>query len=189
MADLEMRTALVLGGASCLQADVEAALTLGEYQGVVAANDAGAHWPGPLDGWCSIHADRLVRIWLPARQKRGYPKPGMAVGTRSSADSRYTPPLDGFTDHLFPGQIHSGSSGLFALKLALIDRGFDRAVLCGIPMMEMPHFFRGQPWKGARSHKKGWTEAMGFIKDRARSMSGWTAETLGQATAKWIAGA
>lgn len=183
-----MRIALVLGGAASVEADVEAALALGEYSGVIAANDAGAHWPGPLDGVCSIHADRLARIWLPARQKRGYPKPGMAVGTKSAADRRYTPPLDGFTDHLFLGQIHSGSSGLFALKLALIDLGFDRAVLCGIPMTETPHFFRGQPWKGAKSHKRGWQEAFPAIRDRARSLSGWTAELLRGPTAEWVAG-
>ena len=161
-----MRAALVLGGAQCLWDDVEAALRLGEYGAVIACNDAGASWPGPLDAICSLHEDKLRKIWLVRRARAGYVPPNV-IATKATHT------------HQFDGQTASGSSGLFALKLALIDLGFERAVLCGIPMDIQPHFFGGDFWPGAKSHKRGWEQALPVIKDRARSMSGWTKELLG----------
>jgi hypothetical protein len=178
-----MRVALVLGGAACLQADIAAALDLGEFDGVVAANDAGAWWPGPLDGWCSLHPQKLGK-WSAARAERGYPAAKRLFGhqneTRKTAGTEYS-------DHRFPGQLHSGSSGLFALKVALYDLGFSRAVCCGMPMDMQPHFFDRQGWQGAKSLKRGWTEALPAIRDQARSISGWTADLLGRPTAEWLA--
>ena len=99
--------------------------------------------------------------------------------------------MTGFTNYLFPGQTSSGTSGLFALKVALIDLGFDRAVLCGIPMQDEAGHLRdaAAPWSGAVAHWAGWLEAYPQIKDRARSMSGRTADLLGRPTAEWVAGA
>jgi hypothetical protein len=184
LAGLEMTVALVLGGAACLQDDLDAALALGEFDGVVAANDAGAWWPGLLDGWCSLHPQKLAK-WCAARAERGYPPASRLFGHQN--ETRKTPGTE-YTDHRFPGQLHPGSSGLFALKVALYDLGFSRAVCCGMPMDMQPHFYGGQGWNGAKSHLKGWLEALPTIKSRARSMGGWTADLLGWPTAEWVAG-
>jgi hypothetical protein len=165
----------VLGGAACVWRDIESALQLGEYYGVVAANDIGASWPGPLDAICSLHEDKLRKIWLVRRARAGLPPPKLIATKASHA-------------HQFEGQKASGSSGLFALKLTLVDLRFDRAVLCGIPMDGQPHFFGGDWWGGAKSHKRGWQQALPAIRDRARSLSGWTADLLGRPTAEWVAG-
>ena len=49
------------------------------------------------------------------------------------------------------------------------------------------HFFNPEAWRAAEAHHKGWHQALPQIKDRARSMSGWTAELLGKPEAEWLA--
>lgn len=179
-----MTVALVIGGGACLWADVEAALGLGEFDGVVACNDAGAAWPGRLDAWVSLHAEKFS-MWAARRARNGYPPAAEAVG--HDGRNNGFPGVTRLTPFRFPSQTKTGSSGLFALKVALIDLGFDRAVLCGVPMTkEAAHFFDPKPWRGAVSHSQGWVEALPDIKDRARSMSGWTADLLGRPTKEWL---
>lgn len=178
-----MTAALVLGGADCVWRDVGDALNLGEFDGIVACNDAGVHWPGPLDAWCSLHSSSL-KLWAARRARLGLPPHPVLYGHEGARTpgSPYR-----FTDHRFPGQDRSGSSGLFALKVALIDLGFDKAVLCGVPMEQSgAHFFDARAWRGAESHRKGWEQALPQIKDRARSMSGWTRKMLGAPTVEWF---
>ncbi len=171
-----MRVALVLGGAACVVADFEAALDLGEFAGVVGCNHIGIHWPGRLDAWCSLHADRLKRPWVAGRARRGLPPHKALLGM-------------GDTDHHFPGQTEPGSSGLFALKVALVDLGFDRAVLCGVPLSpDAAHFDDPRSWNAAGQYHPGWRQALPQIAVRVRSMSGWTAELLGHPTPEWIGG-
>lgn len=184
-----MRVALVLGGASCLWSDVEAALALGRFDGVVACNDAAAAWPGRLDAAVSLHAEKWG-LWMERRRRAGYPAPAAVVGhsTFRTGVARIPDCITGYAEQMLPGQKDTGSSGLFALKVALVDLGFDRAVLCGIPMDPRPHFFDAADWghDAARAHWRGWAQALPFIKDRARSMSGRTAELLGIADKDWL---
>ena len=176
-----MRTALVLGGANTVWADVQAALEIGEYSSVVGCNDVGIVWPGVMDAWVSLHGYNL-RAWANRRQSKGLP-PHAALYGHAEA-----PAVTHVTPYKFPGQDHSGSSGLFALKVALIDLGFDRAVLCGIPMSpEGNHFFDPRAWEGAGHHQIAWLECQSQIKDRVRSMSGWTANLLGRPDTAWLA--
>lgn len=181
-----MRVALVLGGAGNVWDDVEAALKLGTYAGAVACNDIGAAWPGKLDAIVSLHAEKLG-MWAERRRRAGYVLPERILTHHQARSGRIPPAVTGTTEFKFPGQIETGSSGLFALKVALDDCGFDRAVLCGVPMQMMPgHFFDASPWDGANAHKLGWNQALPIIKNRARSMSGWTAELLGSPDKEWL---
>lgn len=184
-----MGCALVLGGADCIWADVEAALLLGEFDAVVTCNDITARWPGPIAAAASLHAEKW-QLWLAQRDRRGYARPerlfGHAEFTRSVLK---TDAAVEFTARHFDGQRDSGSSGLFAAKVALEDLGHDRAVLCGVPMTaEARHFFDNKPWNGAVAHIPGWRQARPSIAGRLRSMSGWTQTFLGEPTADWIAG-
>jgi len=163
--------ALVLGGATTVWDDVEAALALTEADGIVACNDIAADWPGPIDAAATLHPD-LWPGWAERRASKGYP-PAPQVFTHGWA---------------FPGQDRSGSSGLFALKVALVDLGYDRAVLCGVPMDEQArHITEPWPWRSAEILRAGWRQALPAIGDRARSMSGWTADLLGRPTPDWLA--
>lgn len=183
-----MRVALVLGGSASLWRDVEEALEIGAYAGAVACNDAAAVWPGRLDAAVSLHGEKHG-IWMGQRRKSGLPMPDHVLGhaTLRSGIVRTPDCITGFTDHRFDGQRQTGSSGLFALKVALVDLGFDRAVLCGVPMNGQSHFFDTASWAdGARAHWRGWVEAMPAIKDKTRSMSGRTAEVLGRPDKQWL---
>lgn len=185
-----MTAALVLGGASCLWRDVEAALDLGRFDGVVACNDAAAVWPGRVDCFVSLHAEKMG-YWLERRDRAGLPEPDRIWGhdTAKRGVLRISERVQDYVAWKFEGQHDSGSSGLFALKAALIDMGFNKAVLCGVPLTQTgAHFFDLTPWGGAEAHKRGFKQALPVIRDRARSMSGWTAEVLGQPTKEWLAG-
>lgn len=184
-----MRAALVLGGAGCVWEDVDAALALGEFSGVVACNDVGAAWPGKLDAWVSLHPEKFG-IWSAQRVAAGYPFPGAILAHEEASGRKGLPAcVTGRTNFRFPGQRESGSSGLFALKVALVDLGFDKAVLCGVPMDAGPgHFFDPAAWRAAVSHRRGWHDVIPTLKNKARSMSGWTREQLGAPTSSWIVG-
>jgi len=178
---------LVLGGAGCVWDDVEAALGLGEFHGVVACNDAGAAWPGRLDAWVSLHGEKMG-LWSARRARAGYEPCTRLVGHLEARPGRKGPFVTEATEFRFPGQSSTGSSGLFALKVALVDLGFDKAVLCGVPMTAATgHFFDPADWRGASSHWRGWIEALPHINDRTRSMSGRTADLLGRPDEEWLA--
>jgi hypothetical protein len=167
--------ALVIGGAACVWGDIETALDLGEFDGVVGCNHVGIHWPGRLDAYVSLHPDKL-KMWAARRALKGLPPHKALVGSQD-------------TSRRFPGQDKPGSSGLFALKVALDDLGYDRAVLCGIPLEpEAAHFDNPAVWKAALHYREGWIQALPHISDRTRSMGGWTAQMLGRPTPEWIRG-
>jgi hypothetical protein len=166
--------ALVIGSAGCVWDDAAAALELGEFQGVVGCNLAAIYWPGQMDAWVTLHFEKF-NLWAERRRRARLPPHRSEIGLKQTLPH-------------FAGQTSVGSSGLYALKVALIDLGYERAVLCGVPMShEAAHFDDPKPWKSAHVYRKGWLEALPEIKDRARSMGGWSAELLGRPGADWIA--
>lgn len=168
----------MLGGGSCLHDDIGA--YLGPINGVVACNDAGTVWPGNLAAWVSLHPQHfVVKKWLADR----HGPPAKRIFAHPAADKpvqrgNYPAGIE-FTPYQFPGQDRSGSSGLFAAKVALIDLGFDRVVLCGVPMDKRPHFFDRDDWKAAEGFRSAWLAVPQEYRDRMRSLSGWTKVLLG----------
>lgn len=171
----------MLGGAACVWTDSAAALDLFSPDIVVAVNDIGARWTGRLDYWCSLHPDKMPR-WRKQRMERGLKHAECHVG------HEWTDSIDKVTDYRWPGMTSSGSSGLFAVKVAL-EAGADRTVLAGVPMKaEQAHFFNGAAWAERDSFIAGWEAALPYIKDKVRSYSGWTRELLGEPTPAWLRG-
>lgn len=169
-------TCLVLGGAACVHDDIIA--YTGPVDGVVAANDAGTITE-QLDGWVSLHPQYwLKKGWLASRAAKGHPPAPLYTH-----DMRRAPEGAIETEYCFPGQEHSGSSGMFAAKVALIDLGFDRVVLCGVPMSQMAHFTGETHWDGTshvpNRYLKRWALIPQEYMDRIRSMSGATRDLLG----------
>lgn len=188
-----MTVALVLGGGGTLSGDVEAYTAAGgTWDGVVACNDAIPWWPHELTAGVSLHCRYFDiaegRRWRVRRLKAGYPDAEHWFG-HEQARRQKPPPYVKFTNYLFPGTQHSGSSGLFACKVALVDLGFDNAVLCGIPMTPTPHMpgttHEDTPWEAATGkHGNGgfraqWPTVPDEYLARMRSMSGWTRQFLG----------
>lgn len=175
-----MKTALVIGGAACVWEDVEAALDMFAPDWIAAVNDIGTRWPGAVNWWCSLHPDKMS-AWREERERRGF-HPALCHVGHEQAEG-----IDKVIDYRWPGMTGSGSSGLFAVKVAL-DHGADRVVLAGVPMQpERAHFFNGSVWSDCGSFLDGWRAALPFIKDKVRSMSGWTQEILGRPTPEWLA--
>ena len=161
-----LRTALCLGGGSSLHDDIEKCPI--EYDGVVACNDAGTVWEGELEAWVTLHPKKFAG-WIKKRQDNGFPdaKKLYAHASITGRDVIVTP-------YKFPHMQRSGSSGLFAAKVALMDLGYDRAVLAGIGMLQDSHYFDKKPWASATHFRGAFTELPPRYREMIRSCSGWT---------------
>lgn len=178
-----MLTALILGGASCVWDDVEAALGLGEFELVIGCNDIGTAWAGELDAWVTLHPENMAG-WIERREARGYPPTKRIVYYEERSG---VPVPDLVTPYYFERSHRSPSSGLFSAKVA-IELGVTRGVLCGVPLTMTPHFNNAGDWSGATGFQDGLHHAAPYLKDNIRSMSGRTREVLGMPTPSWLAG-
>lgn len=158
--------ALVLGGADCLWDDLRA---LGHWDGpVVATNDAGVAYPYRIDHWCSLHGDKLP-AWRRMREARGL-NLDFTTWTRDVHAEYADRTLSGWS---------SGSSGLFAVGVAL-HLGAESVVLAGVPMQaDRAHFFDRAPWDDVGPYLQAWEARAAQMRGRVFSMSGWTRELLG----------
>jgi hypothetical protein len=173
--------ALCLGGADGVRDDWAGALSLGQFDFIVACNDVGAIWPGRLDVWVTLHPEKLTG-WREQRRASGFHD-----AARYLVHGDYVPDWMEQAEYRFPGQGDSGSSGLFTAKVALIDLGADRAVLAGIPLVRTSHFFDGVQWEAAGGYRTIWEGLRPEYRARIRSMSGWTAYFFGTPTTEWLA--
>ena len=161
-----MRTALALGGGTCLRDDINRVPI--HFDGVVACNDAGFEYEGDLDAWCSLHPKKFP-TWVKRRQVNGYSEVSKFYAHAESKEWGCEK-----TPYILPDMSGSGSSGLMAAKVALIDLGFDRVIMCGIPMMPISHFFDDHAWKSCHHFRKHWRTISTEYRHRIRSMSGWS---------------
>lgn len=173
--------ALVLGGAVNVWEDARTAQALVPSAPVIAVNDMIPRWEGPLVAAASVHAEK-IQGWISNRRSNGRPDADRVFTMRD--DRR--PSLAEAVDHHFAGQTARGSSGLFAVKVALEEMKFSGVILCGVGMDAGPHFVRGGEWRSARRYRLGWEQAVPHIRYRVRSMSGWTCERLGAPDLEWV---
>ena len=85
-----------------------------------------------------------------------------------------------------------GTSGLYAVQIALEELGFDGVILAGVPIdadagtMAPEHSLMTDADRVNR-YRPEWHLAFPSIGERTRSMSGWTRELLGEPTPEWLA--
>lgn len=164
--------AAVLGGASGNLDELAAA---GPVDAVFAVNDAAAEYAGPLAAFVTLHPEKLPQ-WMAKRRSLCLPEPAEIVAHDTH------PLVTRVADYRFPGMNASGSSGLFAVKVAL-EAGFDHVVLCGVPMdADRAHYFDPSQWSEVASFREAWEIALVHLQGRVTSMSGWTAMLLGKPT-------
>lgn len=173
-----VRTALVLGDAACVHVDATAALKLFTPSAIAAANNIGIEWQGHLDFWFTLHPGACIdwigiRDAVARRTKAGRNKPEVWAHKAAPAIDKTTPDW-------------GGSTGLLAVK-GLLELGFERIVLAGVPMDTSPHFYNGQPWRQVERYRQAWKAHLHEIAPFVRSMSGWTADLLGKPDADWLA--
>lgn len=170
--------ALVLGGSSAVWKELESAKRLlnGKPHLVVAANLAGVHYRGRLDGLATYHSD-LIGSWV-----------GERVASGLNTDfRRFTPTPANIPTERVP-EDWDGSSGLFATRCALFHMGASGAILCGVPLeREAGHFINPGQWASVTTYRQEWQAVAPLIGDRVRSMGGWTATNFGHPDAAWIA--
>lgn len=177
------RLAIVLGGAATLRDDqvVLAGLECARMPTFIGVNDGGWAHSGRLDHWVTLHPE-LMEPRLAKRANKDYElwtKPY----TPAKNQRERLPFWDRFQHNL--GHWGVGSSGLFAVTVAL-HLGFQRIVLCGVPMDNGPNVNGNEDWQEHTIHRPGWlhhAHRMGAV----RSMSGWTRELLGAPTEAWLA--
>lgn len=179
---IDARSCLVLGSASCVWEDVERALSVGEYDHVIAVKAIGERWGGKLLAWVTLHPEMLAAS-VRARRAAGH---SMQFDTWSSrASGRHGNPgikVDYVTTDW------AGSSGLLGVKVALEGYGFKRVVCAGMPLTKTPHFNKPNEWVYALGYHRGWRRRYDDLKPYVRSMSGWTRDLLGEPTEEWLNG-
>lgn len=190
-----MKTALVIGSATGVWEEIFELRSWFRPDEVVVVNDMIQAYRYPITAAVSLHPEKMSR-WLSQRMRRSHQGPQhIAIQDtwedwfrviRHEKRLSFTPTL--ITGQMMPGQTNSGSSGLFAVKVALDDLCCDRVICVGMPMdADRAHFHRaGREWRGADRHRKGWEEARDHMKGRVTSMSGWTADFLGKPSPAWL---
>ncbi len=150
---------IILGGGDTLDSDISAVPDI-ESRTIIAVNDAIKYWKGKLDYAVTLHPEKL-REWVN--------KPCHVISHKRVHGAHI--------DQVIP-ELWGGSSGLYAVQIALKELNAKEVILCGVPMTPTPHFW-GSTWTDADKYRRGWTRN---IKDLAnvKSLSGWTAELLGK---------
>lgn len=172
-----MPVALILGGAPTVWEDLERAqaLTAGRDTIIVATNNAGWLYQGRIDAWATLHPERF-EAWRQKRVGRGLNEDYRAFAHRRRG-------ARGF--EIYPHRL-TGSSGLYAAEIALKVLGVSGVIVCGVPItVEAGHVVEPGGWTRAETYRPAWLAA----KEAGlpiRSMSGWTAELMGEPDAGWL---
>lgn len=151
---------IILGGGDTLWNDIAALPFDINSRTIIAVNDAIKHYKGRIDYAVSLHPEKL-KGWVN--------KPCTVISHKrvhGAPINRVVPELWG------------GSSGLYAVQIALKELGAEEVILCGVPITPTPHFW-GETWSDAEKYRKAWIKNKNELA-KVRSMSGWTAELLGK---------
>lgn len=197
-----MAIALVIGSANGVWDEVDEAFGLTGFDYIVAVKGAGTVWSGPVDVWATLHPEGSrnkyngtppIVEWMKQRADRGFPPAKLIVShvTFQAVDGKRTakayPGVDIMIPHQWPGQTVSGSSGLLGVKAAFEVLKADKVVMAGIPLdSEAGRIDLITRWRGPASFRVGFNQAMPFLKDRVRAMSGYPQQQLGRPTAEWL---
>lgn len=195
-----MKVAICIGSAKGWQEEVEIALKLAPDAAIYCVKENGIDWPGEFRTWVTLHPEWMVK-YVAERAKLGLPpctdyvcpipKEMGTAGREALKEGKI--PFRQISYGYALGDPSPGSGG-FAVKVALGD-GFERAICCGMPMQARGGHYRrkGNEWRDTRggvsdpaSFHRGWNVYKGHFAGRVRSMSGWTAELLGEPTKKWL---
>ena len=177
-----MTVAVVVGGARGVLKQYEQAVDLCADAGLphvtLVVNDVITIFGGDVDHAVTLHADRL-KDWLRERRDRGYSDPGMTWAQRQPRANN-SPRVEKIVPEW------GGSSGLYAVTIALLHLKLRKVILCGVPMDNQVHLIRGRPWQNFGVFVKAWRSHREEIAPYVRSFSGWTAELFGMPTQQFL---
>ena len=173
--------AIVLGSSAAALNSSRAAQAFlkayGQEALIVCVNDAIKFCPVKPDAFCTVQGGN-VPLFLRPEVDMG----GVMVYTRRR--------VHGVASRIVRPR-WLGTSGLYAVQIALEELGCDGVILAGCPMsaaagtLAPEHSLMTDPDRVER-YKPEWRTAMPAIAGRTRSMSGWTRELLGEPDNAWI---
>lgn len=168
-----MKRGLVIGGAACLDADL--ALVGGVAFDVrIGINDA-LYTFRDLDAVATLHPEHVPR-WSAKRAALGWPAVLCYSFHRPECGVEVWHPEGGGAPWWL-----GGSSGLYAVGVALHALGAGEVWLAGVPMDAQPNRYRDEEgWAQFQRYRGKWEKvhAAGWL-SRVRSLSGWTQTLLG----------
>lgn len=169
---------IIIGAAPCVVDDVYAVIKMMESEkgyesfdfcaiGIDAVNKC--RWP--IQYFATYHPSEIDT----AKERRA--SLGGNTNYRVISHVQYQDKVD----MIVPFEAPSGSSSLLGV-LAGLEMGYGKIVVCGCPLTGSND--KGYDYSNFRT---GWTEKVNAIKDKTRSMSGWTKELLGSPDKNWLA--
>jgi hypothetical protein len=181
-----LKRALIIGCAKGVWDEVKAAKALTSFDTIYCVKMAGIEWNEGFFWWVTLHPE-FMENYKASRTKLGLPNTYKVIGPLEGECGRHSVhPVDRRLTYRWRGMTSSGSSGLFGIKAAL-DDGHDKVILAGIPMAQQAgHFKRREEWFHCESFKLGWEAAMPHLKNKVKSLSGWTERVLGKPTPEWL---
>jgi hypothetical protein len=171
--------AVIIGGAETIWSEWAKAREMcgdvGARPVTFVVNDSIPLFQDRIDHAVTLHPDKYEREWQDARAARGLPPCGVVwANRRHKVINKDTPDW-------------GGSSGLFAIKIAR-ELGYDKIVLCGVPMtLDGGHVIRKAPWRAADQFWRAWERHKRELAAYVRSFSGRTAQMFGSPTASFLA--
>lgn len=154
---------------------------------VVVTNSVVADYSGHAHAAVTLHP-RLMSSWWEARKRSCYHPITRCVAHRNKQGGVVFDFVTDIHPYLWPEQKVSGSSGHYAVKVALETFKASKVVLAGVPMThEGAHYYTTDLWNPAM-FLPAWENTYDRLKGVVRSMSGWTAEKFGKPTLKWATG-
>ena len=120
-----MTIALAVGCADSVWDEVEAAQKLATFDAYYVCKAAGVYWDQGYFHWITLHPE-FMAAHKEQRAARGLPDCFEIVApTINELGTHWQHPVDRRVSYRFPGMSASGSSGLYAVKVAL-DDGHDK---------------------------------------------------------------
>jgi hypothetical protein len=142
-------------------------------------------YPGKIDAAVTLHPSKLEE-WLYTRKAKDFPTHVVSFKTRDRV-REYN--VTAVIDYMWPEMKQSGSSGLYAVKVAFELFNVEKLILAGVPMNGERHYHNNKPWGEPKDFRKAWLEVMETrLLGRVKSFSGWTAEHLGTPSKEWAHG-
>lgn len=177
-----MNLAIVLGSSAAALEEFDAAAAFARANELevhaICVNDAIRFCPIKPVAFCTIHSAGYDRFIAPDTDVDG-----VKMFTRR--------PAHGFGADIVKAK-WQGTSGLYAVQIALEELKFDGVILAGCPIdadagtLAPEHSLMTDADRVER-YRPEWRLAMPSIGARTRSMSGWTRAILGAPTKEWLA--
>lgn len=158
---------IIIGSAPCTEIDLAFVPPL-EADYMMIGLDSVEKYMGRVDYMATYHPAEIPQI-IERRRKAGGNTDWQVISHEKRPGVDIVTPLKGKP---------SGSSAMLGIETA-IKLGHRKIICCGCPLDGDRKY---------ESFRRGWQERIDLIKDKVRSMSGWTRDLVGAPSVEWLNG-